>query len=140
MEGREVHAFTDSGCQVNTVMPSYVRQHEFLVLPLHDLFDHPLNLVGLGGTRTHPLGFMILRVWVKEIAGYDEGCGFPCCVSESEFSWHVPIIIGTCTLGRIVNMIKESEMDRLFNPLGYGQSIPLVESPGHCGGGPGHGW
>ena len=32
---------------------------------------------------------------------------------ESEFSWPVPIMIGTCTLGRIVNVIKESEMDRL---------------------------
>ena len=32
------------------------------------------------------------------------------------FSWHVPIVIGTCMLGRIVNVIKESEMDRLSTP------------------------
>ena len=46
------------------------------MLPLHDLVNHPLNLVGLGGTRTHPLGFVILRVQVKEIAGYDEDMVF----------------------------------------------------------------
>ena len=54
VEGREINALVDSGSRVNTVMLSYVCQHEFPVLPLHDLVDHPLNLVMLGGTRTHP--------------------------------------------------------------------------------------
>ena len=106
----------DSGSQVNTVMLSYVCQHEFPVLPLHDLVDHPLNLVGLSGTRTHLLGFVILRVQVKEIAGYDKDIVFLVVSDESEFSRHVPIVIGTCTLGRIINVIKESEMDRLSTP------------------------
>ena len=35
---------------------------------------------------------------------------------KSEFSWHVPIMTGTHMLGRIVNVIKESEMDRLSTP------------------------
>ena len=58
VEGREINALADSGSQVNMVTPSYVCQHEFPVLLLHDLVDHPLNLIGLGGTRT--LGFVIL--------------------------------------------------------------------------------
>ena len=29
VEGHEVNALTDSGSQVNTVMPGYVHQHEF---------------------------------------------------------------------------------------------------------------
>ena len=116
MEGREVDTLADSGNQVNTVTPSYVHQHEFPVLPLCDLVDHPLNLVGSGGMRTHPLGFMILRVQVREIADYDEDVIFLVIADESEFSWHVPIVIGTCTLGRIINVIKESEMDRLSTP------------------------
>ena len=60
VEGREVNALADSGSEVNMVMSSYVHQQEFPMLPLHDLVDHPLNLVGLGGMRTHPLGFVIL--------------------------------------------------------------------------------
>ena len=44
VEGREVDVLADSGSQVNTVMPSYVHQHEFPVLPLHDLVNHPLSL------------------------------------------------------------------------------------------------
>ena len=116
LESREVDTLADSDIQVNTVTPSYVRQHEFPVLPLHYLVDHPVNLVGLGGMRTHPLSFMILRVQVKEITSYDEDVVFLVVSDELEFSWHVPIMIGTCTLGRIINVIKESEMDRLSTP------------------------
>ena len=69
VEGRKVDALANSGSQVNTMTPNYVCQYEFSVLLLHNLVDHPLNLVDLGGTRTRPLSFMILRVQVKEITG-----------------------------------------------------------------------
>ena len=85
VQGREVDALADSGSQVNNVMPSYVCQHEFPMLPLHDLVNHPLNLVGLGSMRTHPLSFVILREQVKEIAGYDEDIVFLVMSDESEF-------------------------------------------------------
>ena len=34
VEGHEINALADSGSQVNTVMPGYVYQHDFPVLPL----------------------------------------------------------------------------------------------------------
>ena len=52
VEGHEINALVDNGSQVNTVMPGYVHQHEFTILPLEDLVDHTLNLIRLGGTRT----------------------------------------------------------------------------------------
>ena len=143
VEGREVDALANSGSQVNTVMPGYIHQHEFSVLLLHDLVDHPLNLVGLGGMRTHPLGFVILRVQVNEITSYDEDVVFLVVPDEFEFSQHVPIVIGACTLGRIINVIKESEMDRLLTPwvmvrashlLGWWGTV--AEDPGTAGDGP----
>ena len=111
VEGREVDTLADSGSQHECVC-----QHEFPALPLCDLVDHPLNLVGLGRTRTRPLTFVILRVRVNEIAGYDEDVVFLVVPDESEFFWHVPIVTGTCMLGRIINVIKESEMYRLLSP------------------------
>ena len=60
VEGHEINALADRGSQVNMVMPGYVHEHEFSVLPLGDLVDHPLNLIGLGGMRMRPLGFVIL--------------------------------------------------------------------------------
>ena len=104
---------------------------------------HPLNLVGLGGTRTHPLGFVILRDQVKEIAGYDKDVVFLVVLDKSEFPWCVPIVVGTCTLGRIVNMIKEGEMDRLSMPWAVMRASSLlswqntvVEDQGVAGDGP----
>ena len=49
---------------------------------------------------------------------------------ESEFSWHVPIVIGTCTLGRIVNMIKDSETDRLSTPWAMVRASHLLSQWG----------
>ena len=52
VEGREINTLADSGSQVNMVTPSYVHWQKFPVLPLQDLAGHPLNLIGLGSTRT----------------------------------------------------------------------------------------
>ena len=143
VEGREVDALADSGSQVNTMMPGYVHQQECPVLLLHDLVDHPLNLVGLGGMRTCPLGFVILRVQVNEIAGYNEDVVFLMVPDELEFSQCVPIVTGTCTLGRIINVIKEGEMGRLLTPWAMVRASCLLSwegtvaaDPGMAGDGP----
>ena len=46
VEDWEVDALADSGSQVNTVMPNYVHHYEFPMLPLCDLVNQSLNLVG----------------------------------------------------------------------------------------------
>ena len=105
VEGRESKALANSGSQVNTVPPTFVHQHELPILSLVDLVAHPLNLVGLGGWHTSPQGFIILCVQVKEITGYDEDIVFLIIPDESEFSRWVLLVIGTCTLGRIMNVV-----------------------------------
>ena len=96
MEGRNFNALADSGSQVNTIMPALVQQYEFPVLPLEDLVDYPLNLIGLGGKHTSLLEFVILRMQVWGIAGYDEDAMFlvvPDEVpNESEFGQRVPLV------------------------------------------------
>ena len=106
----------DSGSQVNTIMPAFVQQYGFAVLPLEDLVDHPLNLVGLDGKHTSLLGFIILHMQVWKIAGYDKDVVFLVVPDESEFGQRVPLVIGTCTIGRIINVIWESEIDCLSMP------------------------
>ena len=113
VEGCEVNALADSGSQVKAVMPEFVTQNGWQVLPLEDLVDHALHLVGLGGNRTWSLGFVILRVQVKEIAGYDEDVISLIVPDGSDFSKRVPLVIGTCMLNHVVNVIKESELDML---------------------------
>ena len=113
IEGRNVNALADSGSQVNTITPALVQQYGFPVLPLEDLVDYPLNLVGLGRKRSSLLGFVILHMQVWEIMGYDEDVVFLMVPDESESGQRVPLVVGTCTIGRIINVIWESEIDHL---------------------------
>ena len=113
IEGRDVNPLADSGSQVNMVTPTLVQQYEFPILPLEDLVDYPLNLVGLGGKRTSPLRFIILHVQIQGITGYDEDAVFLVVPDESDFRQRVPLVIGTCTIARIINVIRESEIDHL---------------------------
>ena len=124
IEGRDVNALVDSGSQVNTIMPTFVQQCGFPVLPLVDLVDHSLNLVGLGGKCT---------AWVyypacagREIAGYDEDVVFLVVPDESEFGSRVPLVIGTCMIGRIINVIWESEIDHLSTPWATAWMVQLL--------------
>ena len=78
--------------------------------------DYPLNLIGLGGKHTSPLGFVILHMQVRGIAGYDEDMVFLVVLDESEFGHRVPLVIGTYKIGRIIKVIQESEIDRLSMP------------------------
>ena len=105
VEGKNFNALADSGSQVNMITPALVQQYGFPVLPLEDLVDYPLNLVGLGGKCTSPLGFVILCVQVRGIAGYDKDTVFLVVPDESEFRQRVPLVVGTCTIGRMINVI-----------------------------------
>ena len=57
-----------------------------------------------------------MRLQVKEVVGYDEDVVFLVIPDQSTFSRWVPLVLGTCMLGRIINIIKESELDQLVMP------------------------
>ena len=105
VEGRNFNALADSGSQVNTITPTLVPQYGFPVLPLEDLVDYPLNLVALGGKCTSPPGFVILCIQVQGIAGYDEDGVFLVVPNKSDFRQWVPLVVGTCTIGRMITVI-----------------------------------
>ena len=96
IEGRNVNTLADSGSQVNTITPTLVQQYGFPVL-----------------LCTSPLWFVILHMQVQGITGYDEDAVFLMVPDESEFGRRVPLVIGTYTIGRIINVIWESEIDHL---------------------------
>ena len=116
VEGRNFMALANSGSQVNTITPTLVQQYGFPVLPLEDLVDYPVNLVGLGRMRTSPLRFVILHVQVRGVAGYDKDAVFLVVPDESNFGQRVPLVMGTCTISRLINVIHESEIDNLAMP------------------------
>ena len=126
IEGRNVYALVDSGSQVNTITPTFMQQYGFPVLPLEDLVNHLLNLIGLGRKCMSLLGFVILHMQVWEIAGYHENVVFLMVPDESKFGHRVPLVIGTCTISQIINVIWESEIDSLSIPWATVRMVQLL--------------
>ena len=105
IEGRNVNTLADSGSQVNTITPTLVQQYGFPVLPLEDLVDYPLNLVGLGGNVLVHSG---LSFCACKYGGSQDMMKMLCSLwypMSPEFGLRVPLVIGTCTIGRIINVI-----------------------------------
>ena len=50
------------------------------------------------------------------IAGYDEDVVFLVVPDESNFGWRVSLVVGTYTIGRMINVIQDSEIDSLATP------------------------
>ena len=126
IEGRNVNALADSGSQMNTITPAFVQHYGFPVLPLEDLVDHPLKLIGLGRKCTSPLRFIILCMQVQGIGEYDEDVVFRMVPDESEIGHRVPLVIGTCTIGQIINVIWDSEIDHLSMPWATVRMVQLL--------------
>ena len=72
-----------------------------------------MSLVGIRGVKTGPLGFIMLKTCVVGVCGYREDQVFLVVPDTSTFGSCVPIILGTSTIRRVINIIKESEMDEL---------------------------
>ena len=97
-------------------MPAYVRQLKLGVHLISDL-DHSLNpfsdripLVGLGGCQMEPLGFTLMRVQIEGIPHYNKQQVTFILDDPSGFSVRIPIILGTPTINRVIQTMKESEI------------------------------
>ena len=96
--------------------PAYVHQHKLGVHLIWEL-DHTLNpfrdripLVGLGGGRAEPLGFTLMRVQIEDMPHYDEQQVVFILDDPSGFSARIPVILGTPTINRVMQTMKEMEM------------------------------
>ena len=63
-----------------------------------------------------PLGFVMFQTCIAGVSGYREDQVFLVVPDATTFGNHVPIILGTSTIRRVINVIKESEMDVLSMP------------------------
>ena len=59
---------------------------------------------------------MVIRVQVDGVWGYDEDQIALVIPDFSNFVTRVPIILGTPTIGQVINVMREAEMDALAMP------------------------
>ena len=109
-------ALLDNRVQVNTITPRYVKEHSLPIGPITDLMGSKVTCMGLGNAYTRPLGYVVIQVQVDRVQGYNEDQIALIIPDFSNFATRVPIILGTPTIGRVVNVMREAEMDALAMP------------------------
>ena len=102
--------------QINTITPRFVENHSLDVRPLSDLIGRWGTCIGLVNALTQPIGYVIIWVHIDRVQCYDEDQIALVILDLSSFVMLIPMILETPTIGYIVNMIKEKEIDTLAMP------------------------
>ena len=126
INGESCMALLDNGAQVNTVMLKYVHEHSLQVGPITDLMGSKVACVGLGNAYTRLLGYVVIWVQVDRVWGYDEDQIALVILDFSNFAARVPVILGMPTIGRVVNVMKEVEMDTMAMPWANARASHLL--------------
>ena len=80
---------------------------------LSDLVDGAPKINGFGRLFSWPLGYVIIRVQVEGVKGYNKDQVALVVPDSTAFGLRVPVTLGTPTINQIVNIIKEGEIDEL---------------------------
>ena len=116
INGESCMALLDNGVQVNTITLRYIKEHSLSVGPITDLMGSKVTCIGLGNAYTRLLGYIVIWVQVEGVQGYDKDQIALIIPDFSNFAVRVPIILGTPTIRRVVNIMREMEVDALVMP------------------------
>ena len=108
----------DNGAQLNFITPAYAVERGMDIMSLDRLAQEigellPL-IAGMGSSLVEPTGFVLMNVKVPCIQGYNEDQ--VTLVMDDPGMTECPVIIGTSTLYRVMEVIKESEISKLAVP------------------------
>ena len=108
----------DNGAQLNFITPAYAVERGMDIMSLDRLAQEiggqlPL-ITGMGGSLVEPTGFILMNVKVPCVQGYDEDQ--VALVMDDPGMIECPVILGTSTLYRVMEVIKESEISKLAVP------------------------
>ena len=62
----------DNSSIINAVTPEFIEAHSLDVSLLSNLVDSTMGIYGFGGLFSQPLGYIIIRIQVERVWGYDE--------------------------------------------------------------------
>ena len=117
IDGESSWAILDSGSTINAFTPEFVEVHSLYIGPLSDLTDGTLGINGFRGVSSWPLGYIIIRVQVEGVWGYDKGQVTLFIPHSTVYGSQVPLTLGTPTINWIINVIKEGEIEELMVSL-----------------------
>ena len=116
-----VSCLLDNGAQLNFITPAFAQEGGMDIMSLDYLakeIGEAIPLIrGLDGISVEPVGFIMMNVKVAGVAGYDEDQIAIVMDDPGMMEW--PVILGTPTLYRVMEVIKESEISKLAVPWAY---------------------
>ena len=116
INGESCMALLNNSAQVNTITLRYVSNHSLQVGPITDHIGSKVACMGLGNTYTRLLGYIVIQVQVDGVQGSDEERIALVIPDLSNFGAQITVILGTPTISRVVNVMKEAEVDALAMP------------------------
>ena len=118
-----VTCLLDNGVQLNFITPTYAQEWGMDIMSLDYLAKEIGGAIphisGIGGISVEPVGFVVMNVKVPSIAGYDEDQIAIVMDDLGMTEW--PVILGTPTIYRVMEVIKESEISKLAVPWASSQ-------------------
>ena len=118
IDDKLVSFLLDNGAQLNFIMPAYAQEQGMDVMSLDYLAEETGGSIplirSLGSISVKPIGFVMMNIKVPGVQGYDKDQIAIVMDDPSMTEW--PVILGTPTLYRIMEVIKESEISKLAVP------------------------
>ena len=108
----------DNGAQLNFIMPAYAQERGMDIMSLDYLAQETGESIplirSLGSISVEPIGFVMMNIKVPGVQGYHEDQIAIVMDDPGMTEW--PVILGTPTLYRVMEVIKESEISKLAVP------------------------
>ena len=118
IDGELATCLLDNGAQLNFITPAYPHKRGMDIMSLESLAQEIGGkippIVGIGGIMVEPEGFVMMNVQIPCVKGYNKDQ--IAIVMDDLGLKDFPVILGTPTIYRVMEVIKESEISELAVP------------------------
>ena len=118
IDGELATCLLDNGAQLNFITPAYAHEWGMDIMSLESLAQEIGGkippIVGIGGIMVKPEGFVMMNIQIPCVKGYNEDQ--IAIVMDDLGLKDCPVILGTPTIFRVMEVIKESEISELAVP------------------------
>ena len=118
IDGELMTCHLDNGAQINFVTPAYAHKWHMDIMSLdclaQEIGGQIPPIAGIGGIMVEPKGFVMMNVQVPCVKGYNEDQ--IAIVMEDPGLKDFEVILGTATIYRVMEVIKESKISKLAVP------------------------
>ena len=108
----------DNGAQLNFITPAYAHERGMDIMSLESLAQEIGGkippIAGIGGIMVKPEGFVMMNVQIPCVKGYNKDQ--IAIIMDDPGLKDFPVILGTPTIYRVMEVIKESEITELAIP------------------------